>query len=134
MITENLSTLKIHNLTQEQYERELAAGRIDENALYLTPYDGNKDNNINSDEFLKKAGDIMTGPLGFTLDIGYGQTIPSEGFEGQIFFVQDISEEEEEKEIISLPSFSESDNNKFLKIVNGAPTWTIITSAEGASF
>lgn len=37
MITENLSTLKIHKLTKEQYERELAAGRIDENALYLTP-------------------------------------------------------------------------------------------------
>lgn len=39
MITENLSTLKIHNLTKEQYERELAAGRIDENALYLTPHE-----------------------------------------------------------------------------------------------
>ena len=37
MITENLSTLKIHKLTQAQYDRELAAGRIDENALYLTP-------------------------------------------------------------------------------------------------
>lgn len=37
MITENLSTLKIHKLSKEQYERELAAGRIDENALYLTP-------------------------------------------------------------------------------------------------
>ena len=37
MLTENLSTLKIHKLTQAQYERELAAGRIDENALYLTP-------------------------------------------------------------------------------------------------
>jgi hypothetical protein len=37
MITENLSTLKIHKLTREQYERELAAGRIDEYALYLTP-------------------------------------------------------------------------------------------------
>ncbi len=37
MITENLSTLKIHKLTQEQYNRELDAGRIDENALYLTP-------------------------------------------------------------------------------------------------
>lgn len=132
MITENLSTLKIHNLTQEQYERELAAGRIDENALYLTPYDGNKDNNINSDEFLKKAGDIMTGPLGLTLDIGYGQAIPSEGFEGQIFFVQDTSEEE--KEMISLPSFSENDNNKFLKIVNGTPTWTTIPNAEEAGF
>ena len=37
MITENLSTLKIHKLTQAQYERELAAGNIDESALYLTP-------------------------------------------------------------------------------------------------
>jgi hypothetical protein len=37
MITENLSTLKIHKLTQEQYDRELASGRLDENALYLTP-------------------------------------------------------------------------------------------------
>ena len=37
MNTENLSTLKIHKLTQAQYDRELAAGRIDPNALYLTP-------------------------------------------------------------------------------------------------
>lgn len=37
MITNNISTLKIHKLTQAQYERELAAGRIDENAIYLTP-------------------------------------------------------------------------------------------------
>lgn len=37
MITENLSTLKIHKLTQKQHNRELEAGRIDENALYLTP-------------------------------------------------------------------------------------------------
>ena len=37
MITENLSTLKIHKLTQEQYDRELSAGRIDNSALYLTP-------------------------------------------------------------------------------------------------
>lgn len=37
MITENLSTLKINKLSQAQYERELAAGNIDPNALYLTP-------------------------------------------------------------------------------------------------
>ena len=37
MITENLSTLKIHKLTQEQYDRELANNTLDENALYLTP-------------------------------------------------------------------------------------------------
>ena len=37
MITENLSTFQIHKLTKEQYDRELAAGRINEKALYLTP-------------------------------------------------------------------------------------------------
>lgn len=37
MKTENISTLKIHKLTQEQYDRELANGNIDENAIYLTP-------------------------------------------------------------------------------------------------
>ena len=37
MKTENLSTLKIHKMTQVQYDRELAAGNIDPNALYLTP-------------------------------------------------------------------------------------------------
>lgn len=37
MITENLSTLKIHKLTQAQYDRELEAGNIDASALYLTP-------------------------------------------------------------------------------------------------
>ena len=39
MITENLSTLKLHKLTQAQYDRELEAGRIDESAMYLTPDD-----------------------------------------------------------------------------------------------
>lgn len=34
---QNLSTLKIHRLTQEQFDRESAAGRIEETAIYLTP-------------------------------------------------------------------------------------------------
>ena len=37
MITENLSTLKIHKLTQAQYNKALADRNIDENAMYLTP-------------------------------------------------------------------------------------------------
>ena len=37
MITENLSTLKIHKLTQAQYERVMSTGNIDTTALYLTP-------------------------------------------------------------------------------------------------
>jgi hypothetical protein len=38
--TTNVSTLKINKLTQAQYDRELANGTIDENAIYLTPDDG----------------------------------------------------------------------------------------------
>lgn len=55
MIIENLSTLKIHKLTQEQYDRELAAGNIDENALYLTPDEG-----IDLSEYAK-ISDVNTG-------------------------------------------------------------------------
>ena len=50
MLTENLSTLKIHKLTKAQYERELAAGRIDENAIYLTPDTGVDINDITQAE------------------------------------------------------------------------------------
>ena len=37
MVIKKLTDLKINKLTKEQYERELAAGRIDGDALYLTP-------------------------------------------------------------------------------------------------
>ena len=36
-VTQSLQTLKIHKLSKEKYEEELANGRIDETALYLTP-------------------------------------------------------------------------------------------------
>lgn len=36
-VTENIPTLKIYKLTQEQYDEKLANGTIDEDALYLTP-------------------------------------------------------------------------------------------------
>lgn len=37
METTYLSNLKIHELTEEQYNREKNAGRLDPNAIYLTP-------------------------------------------------------------------------------------------------
>lgn len=37
MITENVPMLKIHRLTQAQYDRELECGNLDEDAWYLTP-------------------------------------------------------------------------------------------------
>lgn len=36
-VSEVLQTLKIHKLTQEEYEQKIANGTVDENALYLTP-------------------------------------------------------------------------------------------------
>lgn len=49
MVTENIPTLKINKLTQAQYDRELEAGRINENELYLTPYEAN--HTIESNEY-----------------------------------------------------------------------------------
>lgn len=37
MILNNLNTLKIHKLTQEQYDTALAAGKLKDNEIYLTP-------------------------------------------------------------------------------------------------
>jgi hypothetical protein len=37
MITQNLPTLKIHQLTDEQYKRVKESEDYDPNALYLTP-------------------------------------------------------------------------------------------------
>jgi hypothetical protein len=52
--TENLNTLKIHKLSQEQYDREKEAGRLDNSAIYLTPYE--------SDGYiLPAAGDSLGG-------------------------------------------------------------------------
>lgn len=39
MITEDLGSLQIHKLTQDQYDAALAAGELDENAIYLTEDD-----------------------------------------------------------------------------------------------
>ena len=61
MKTENISTLKIHKLTQAQYDRELAAGNIDPNALYLTP-----DENADLSDFMPTTGGVFTGGVGFT--------------------------------------------------------------------
>lgn len=37
MILNNLNTLKIHKLTQKQYDDALAAGKLQDNEIYLTP-------------------------------------------------------------------------------------------------
>ena len=91
MITEKLSTLKIHKLSKRQYERELAAGHIDENALYLTPDDS-------IDDTLTQAGVAADAKaVGDRFDTitltqnNYGTELPETGEEGQLFLVEDTS-------------------------------------------
>ena len=54
MNTENLSTLKIHRLTQAQYDRERAAGNIDRTAIYLTPDEDIDLTSLNNDLMLNQ--------------------------------------------------------------------------------
>ena len=49
MNIENLTTLKINQLTQAQYDAALAAGTINENELYATP----DDNELDTTTFLR---------------------------------------------------------------------------------
>ena len=66
MITENISNLQIHRLTQEQYNRELKAGNIDANALYLTPV-GDIDVDL-SNYYTKEEIDEIVGDIGSALN------------------------------------------------------------------
>ena len=65
MITENVSTLKIHKLSQSQYDRAFAAGNIAENEIYLTPDDTNvmdSNNPVGTGSFsLNRADDSEIG-------------------------------------------------------------------------
>lgn len=74
MIIENLSTLKIHKLTNEQYERELNAGCIDESALYLTP-----DKDVSLQDLLASGNMVLS-------TYQYGDSLPAAGIQGRIFF------------------------------------------------
>lgn len=91
MITEKLSTLKIHKLSKRQYERELAAGYIDENALYLTPDDS-------IDDTLTQAGVAADAKaVGDRFDTiilstnNYGAALPGTGEDGLVYFVEDTT-------------------------------------------
>lgn len=78
-----------NNLTESQYWTA--------NQIIDFVYDGTywvmtgAANTPSTEDFFKRTGDWMTGPLGLTLDIGYGQTLPSNSLEGQVFFMEDAT-------------------------------------------
>ena len=112
MFTENLSTLKIHKLTQEQYERELAAGNIDPNALYLTPEE-----------------EVVTSVNGQTGDVIID--IPSiEGLATETYVDTKIAAIPTE-----LPPVTSSDKGKFLRVsADGAWEAQTVLNAEEVAF
>jgi hypothetical protein len=66
--TENLSTLKIHKLTQEQYDREATNGTLEDNAIYLTPDEG-----ADMDGYMTATNPTGTGS--FSMNIIAGVTV-----------------------------------------------------------
>lgn len=114
MITENLSTLKIHKLTKEQYERELAAGRIDESAIYLTPDEAQDGTNITVDS---------------ALDENSENPIQNKVVANVVNEFEAILSEQVVPNLV--PSVSAADNGKVLKVTNGA--WAIGEDEKGAN-
>ena len=128
MNTENLKTLKIHKLSQEQYDRELEAGRLDPNALYLTPDDGvDMSDYATLDQLAEKEAAI------------YRQTeAPEDAPEGALWIDTD-----EESGLAaggsgggkcSVPEITAEAEGAFLRVVNGEASWQTIPYAEEASF
>ena len=58
MDIKNLNSLDIHKMSQAQYEREVLAGTLDENALYLIPDVGVPTNGTEG-QFLRIVNGIM---------------------------------------------------------------------------
>lgn len=85
MITENLSTLEIHKLTQEQYNRALSEGRINEKAIYLTPDDASSEDLISIEDIDEICGRTIEDGITLTFnncsvsDDGNGNVVISEG-------------------------------------------------------
>jgi hypothetical protein len=113
LITENLSTLKIHRLTQDQYDRELASGNIDDSALYLTP-----------DEEIDLSPYATIEQLNTKADSDHTHNISDvANLQGQLDALYAV-----------IPTVTTSDNGKFLRVVNGVWAATTVPNAEGVKF
>ena len=80
MIIENLSTLKINKLSQEQYDREFTAGRIDENAIYLTP-----DNNTQIETITNSEIDEIFEGIFYSISYSLGENSISSNVSEDIY-------------------------------------------------
>ena len=118
MITENLSTLKIHKLTQEQYDRKVENGNIDKSALYLTPDDAvvsiknggtgatNSENAVKNLGLGLQEGNITLGITGITSPIYHTVNFYRQGYIAQM------------KGEIDILSFLPEENNMIYQTVS----------------
>lgn len=83
----------------------------------------------------------LTGPLGLTENVNYGLSLPDQGFEGQLFFLEDnedivtsVNGQTGEVVLNTIPSYSTANNGQFLRVINGSPIWATIQNAEEVKF
>lgn len=112
MIINNIPNLKIHKLTQEQYDRARELGQLDENAFYLTPEDENIEQPSSPCELPKVTAD----------DNGASLKV----VDGAWAAVTDTTPQ--------LPSVTADDNGAFLRVVDGVWQVVKLADAEGVEF
>ena len=119
-------------------------GNLIGNAATATKATKDGNGNVISSTYLPlSAGENkkLTGPLGLTENVNYGKTLPRQGFEGQLFFLEDnedvvtsVNGQTGAVVLNTIPSYSTANNGQFLRIVNGSPAWVTMQNAEEASF
>lgn len=124
MNIENLSTLKIHKLSQEQYNTALANNQIDNNALYLTPEDtsfqiGKK---FENNAVIIGRFDENNNP-----NIAIGKSAMAEGSNGQVNILLEFPEQQITLEEINIdyfllgPQVTYLENKKFIDAICSSP-------------
>ena len=108
MLTENLSTLKINRLTQEQYDAALTNGSINANELYLTP----DDNELDTSAFLRVTD------VGSAVDINPINADTLEGKSASYFATASNVSTINNSLNNELPSYDYISNNNSLKTIN----------------
>jgi archaellum component FlaC len=89
--TQNLSNLKIHKLSQAQYDREKAKGQLDSTAIYLTP-DNSEEAISELANRISEQDETLTN-IGYTANYAVNQVNNLDGYiTGLTSTVSDLSE------------------------------------------
>ena len=92
------------NLSNDQYWSAAQVVDFVYDGTYWNVIGAINSGSADTSNLLKKTGDTMTGPLGLTKNVNYGDTFPTTGQTGQIFFLSSEGFEDLEDEGPSLPT------------------------------